>query len=144
MAPQVIAAIIGVSSVLLGTLIGGFVTYLSNKNLKLIEWQLSLIKEEASSRRKLYSDFLGETNRLTLFSLEGKVSSVRELDSLINYFSQVEFVSTEQVIEQAKKLVDCVIACNTKSATVQNQDFYCLKKHFIESIKNELNELNKK
>jgi len=144
MAPQVIAAIIGVSSALLGTLVGGFLTYLSNKNLKLIEWQLSLIKEEESNRRKLYSDFLGEANRLTLFSIEGKVGSVRELDSLINCFSQVEFVSTEQVIEQAKKLVDCVIACNTKSAIVQNQDFYCFKKNFIEATKNELNELSKK
>lgn len=144
MAPQVIAAIIGVSSALLGTLVGGFLTYLSNKNLKLIEWQLSLIKEEESNRRKLSSDFLGEANRLTLFSIEGKVGSVRELDSLINCFSQVEFVSTEQVIEQAKKLVDCVIACNTKSAIVQNQDFYCFKKNFIEATKNELNELSKK
>jgi len=144
MAPQVIAAIIGVSSALLGTLVGGFLTYLSNKNLKLIESQLSLIKEEESNRRKLSSDFLGEANRLTLFSIEGKVGSVRELDSLINCFSQVEFVSTEQVIEQAKKLVDCVIACNTKSAIVQNQDFYCFKKNFIEATKNELNELSKK
>jgi hypothetical protein len=141
MPPQVIAAIIGVSSALIGTLIGGFISYLSNRNIKREEWQLSLIKEEINSRKKLYSEFLGEANRLVLFSLEEKVSSTRQLDSLISYFTQIELVATEKVIERAKSLADCVLTCNTQSANKKDQDFYNLKKYFIESVKDELFEL---
>lgn len=142
MSPQVIAAMIGVSSVLLGTFAGGFVSYLSNKSLKLREWQLSLIKEEVSIRKKIYSDFLGEANRLILYSLEEKFSSTRNLDVLAGCFSQIELVSTEQVIEQAKNIVSYIVACNTESMPKPNQDFYQLKEYFIESVKNELAELN--
>jgi hypothetical protein len=141
MAPQVIAAIIGVSSALIGTLIGGFISYLSNRNIKLEEWQLSLIKEEINSRNKLYSEFLGEANRLVLFSLEEKVSSTRQMDSLMSYFTQIELVATEKVIERAKSLADCVLTCNTQSANKEDQDFYNLKKYFIEAVKDELFEL---
>lgn len=141
MASQIIAAIIGVFSVILGTIIGGFISFFTNKNIKIKEWRLSLIKEDLNSRKKLYSDFLGEANRLILFSLEEKASSVRGLDSLINYFSQIELVATEEVIEQAKKLADCVIACNTQSTTQQDQHFYHLKKYFIEAVKHELSQL---
>lgn len=144
MSPQVIAAMIGVSSVLLGTFTGGFISYLSNRNLKLKEWRLSLIKEEVSVRRKIYSDFLSEANRLILYSLEGKFNSARNLDMLTNYFSQIELVSTAQVIEQARNLVSCIVISNTESIIKSNQDFYRLKEYFIESVKNELAELDEK
>lgn len=141
MYPQVIAAIIGVTSALLGTVIGGYISYFTNKNLKIKEWHLSLTKEDMTIRNKVYSDFLGEANRLILFSIEEKASSIKEFDSLINYFSQVELLGTEKVIEQAKKLVDCVLAGNTQSANKQNQDFNHEKKYFIEAAKDELSKL---
>jgi hypothetical protein len=141
MPPQIIAAIIGVSSVILGTFIGGFIAYLSNKNIKLKEWQLSLIKEEINGCKKLYSDFLGEVNRIVLFALEEKASSVRKLDLLINYYSQIELVATDKVIERAKALVNYALDCNSQSTNKRDQNFDHLKKNFIEAVKNDLFEL---
>ncbi|GAX34133.1 hypothetical protein [Nodularia sp. NIES-3585] len=141
MSPQVNAAIIAFFAGILITLLGGFISYLTNKSIKLKEWQLILIKEDITIRQKIYSDFLGQANKLLLFSIEEKASSVKELDSIINYFSQIEILATQEVIEQAKKLANYVLDANTQSSNKQNQDFNNIKKHFIEAVKDELSKL---
>ncbi|WP_414530700.1 hypothetical protein [Nodularia chucula] len=117
MSPQVNAGSIPVFAGILITLLGGFISYLTNKSIKLKEWQLILIKEDLTIRQKIYSDFLSQANKLILFSTQEKASSVKELDSIINYFSQIEILATEEVIEQSKKVVSCVLASNTQLTT---------------------------
>jgi murein L,D-transpeptidase YafK len=141
MNPQFVIALIGVSSALLGTIIGGWISYLSNKNLKMTEWKMSLVKEDANFRRKLYSDFLSEVNRLTVFSSESKVESIKDLSFLINYYTQIELLSSQEIISCSKEIVSCVVARNRENAVEPKQDFYDLKQRFICSAKYEIDGL---
>ncbi|HEY9803357.1 MAG TPA: hypothetical protein V6D25_23635 [Leptolyngbyaceae cyanobacterium] len=129
--------------VLLGVITGNIITYLSNKNLKLAEWRLSIKKDEIVSRKKLYADFLGEVNRIILFSIEKKFNSTKDFERVGQHFCQIELTASEDVIEKAKLITDAIFVLNTQSSNQQNSDIYNLKKSLIESIKTEISNLEK-
>ncbi|AFY33282.1 hypothetical protein [Calothrix sp. PCC 7507] len=118
--------------------LGGLISYLSNKNLKLTEWRLSIKKDELISRKQLYVEFLGEVNRLILFSIEEKASSTKHFEFLMKCFSHIELTASENVIEKAKIITDAIVTCHSQSDNKQNQNIYNLKKHFIKAVKDEI------
>ena len=61
---EITIALIGISSALLGTFAGGFISYYSSKSLKILELNHKILGEEIRTRRELYSQFLAEANLL--------------------------------------------------------------------------------
>ena len=60
MSSQMITALFGVFATLCGIIIGGLITYFTNRDLKRKEWELSVLREEINDRKRLYSEFLAE------------------------------------------------------------------------------------
>ena len=100
MPPEIIAVL----GTLFGALVGGLINYLSSRSVKNHEWRLSLAKDQAVSRQKLYAEFLVEAQRLVMQAHEEKISSLSDLNALNGKFAEVSLVAPDSVVEAAKKL----------------------------------------
>jgi transcriptional antiterminator Rof (Rho-off) len=139
--PQILIALIGIFAALAGTTIGSVTTYFANKNLKKKEWELTLIKETLIERKKLYSDFLAEAYRHTLLTVEKNGVNLNELNILHRYLSNIELVSNEKIITEAKTIVSNVF--DDYMEAENNENFAALKDRFIKEVKLELESLKK-
>jgi len=92
---EITIALIASGSALLGAIVGGLSTYLSNSKIKKIEWNQLLKKEEIDEKKKLYSEFLAETNRLQLTSIKEKTNEILEFTQVGNFIAQMQLISVE-------------------------------------------------
>ena len=141
MEDKLIITLIGVSSALAGTLLGGFISYLSNRSLKDREWQLLIIREEINDLKKLYSDYLAEASRLEVASVKNKVSDLREFNALGTLFSQIELLGSQSVIKAAKEIGDHVLHSHVKNVEKREKGFYDHKCNYVAAVKKEFLEL---
>lgn len=141
MSSQMVTALIGVFAALGGTTIGGLITYFTNKDLKKQEWKLSVLQEEINDRNRLYSEFLAEAYRLTLVSVQAKYSDLMEFQNLNRHFAQIELLAAEEVVNEAKAIVDHIIVLHSESSDKQDRSFFDVKTSFINEVKEELYKL---
>lgn len=141
MEDKLLIAVIGVSSALAGTLLGGLVSYLSNKNLKDREWRLSIIREEINELKKLYSDYLAEATRLEVVSLKHKINDLREFNVLGTILSQIELLGSQKVITAARELGDHVLYSHAENVKKREKGFFDHKSNYVAAVKKELLEL---
>ena len=64
MNPQLEIAILSAASALLGSIVGGLLSYLTTRHLKRQEWQQIQLEEQIAKREDLYSAFLTEWSRI--------------------------------------------------------------------------------
>ncbi len=141
MEDKLLVAVIGVSSALAGTLLGGLISYFSNKNLKDREWKLSIIREEINELKKLYSDYLSEATRLEVASLKNKVNDLREFNVLGTILSQIELLGSQNVIKAARELGDHVLHSHVENIEKREKGFFDHKCNYVAAVKKELLEL---
>lgn len=135
---NIVIALIGVISVLAGTFLGGFISYLSNKNLKQEEWYLSLLQQEINELKKLYSDYLAEASRLEVASVKNKINDLREFNELGTIFSQIELLGSQDVINAAKQIGEHVLYSHTINVKKRDKEFYEHKSNYVSAVKKEL------
>ena len=75
-----------------------------NKNLKRKEWDYLITRDEINERKELYSNFLAEAYRLSMIAFQIKLSDLKEFDLLTKYYSQIELLSEEKLINAAKSI----------------------------------------
>ncbi len=80
---QTFTAVIGVAGVLLGSTLGGLISFLSIRSVRRMDWELTLIEKDIRSREVLYADFLTEANRQMIDSLSGNAITTSELKNLV-------------------------------------------------------------
>jgi hypothetical protein len=108
MQTEVATALIASISALVGSAVGGFSAYFSNKSMRKLEWKLYEIEGEIASRRTIYAKFLAETNQLILQSVEKKANSAGPMQELFNIQSEIALISPI-IGSKAKEIVSCVL-----------------------------------
>lgn len=139
MTPEAIAILAALG----GTLSGGFVTYLSGRNLKDREWKLGLLRDRLRDREKLYADFLVNAQRLVMKAMESKIQNPTELDIMNNEFARIEMVAAESIVEAARKICNHILIRHSQDSDKDEKDFFELKQAFIESVRKEFSSLEK-
>lgn len=139
---EITIALIGISSALLGTIIGGFITYFSNKTLKTLEWENPIKRQDLNERKVIYSNFLAEVNNLALEAHEEKTRKASYFNSLANCMTQLELSSNDSVIEATENIADHVFSLYIKDEKSPG-DFPALRKTFAEAVRAERDELTK-
>jgi hypothetical protein len=134
MPPEIIAVL----GTLFGALVGGLINYLSSRSVKNHEWRLSLAKDQAVSRQKLYAKFLVEAQRLVIQAHEGKISSLADLNALNGKFAEVSLVAPDSVVEAAKKLTDAAITSHSTPPAKEVADFFKIKSAFIAAARQDI------
>ncbi|MEI7956129.1 MAG: hypothetical protein WCJ66_13250, partial [Verrucomicrobiota bacterium] len=102
-------AIIPALSALLGTVIGGLITFLTTYHLKKAEWKQDALTRELAKRESLYSEFLGESGRLLLQSLDHKFSNSREFQQIYALQGRIRMCATDPVMQACERLVKSVL-----------------------------------
>ena len=134
MAPEITTTIAALG----GTLVGGLINYLSSRSVKNQEWRLSLAKDQAASRQKLYSEFLVEAQRLVIQAHEEKISSLSDLNALNGKFAEVSLVAPDSVVEAAKKLTDAAITSHSVPPAKEVADFFKLRAACIAAVRQDI------
>jgi hypothetical protein len=101
-------ALIAATSALVGSVIGGIVSYFSTKSMRKLEWKLSEIEREIASRRAIYAKFLAESNTWIVRSVDQKVNSFAEMQELLNIQSEISLISPK-IGAKAKEILSCVL-----------------------------------
>lgn len=132
-APQV-TALVGAISGLLGSVVGGSISYLSTKLVKREDALREERRRRYDERQNLYSDFLGEAVRLTILSLkaEHKDLSVEELTRLVTLEARI-WLHSEVVARSARDLATEVTrtAFPTKQDANQRRSFPDLRDEYV-------------
>jgi hypothetical protein len=126
--------LIAVLGTLFGALVGGLINYFSSRSVKNHEWRLSLAKDQAVSRQKLYAELLVEAQRLVIQAHEEKISSLADLNTLTGKFAEVSLVAPDTVVEAAKKLTDAALTSHSAPPAKEVADFFKLRAAFIQEI----------
>lgn len=115
METQTLVAIVGVTGALIGSAVGGLISFFSSRSVRRLEWGLGLAEKELRARESLYAEFLTEANRLLLHQIEGKSHQATEMASIIGLESRIWFYSDE-VAKVAREIVLCVLDGNIKDS----------------------------
>jgi uncharacterized membrane protein YdjX (TVP38/TMEM64 family) len=93
METQTLVALFGVGGVIIGSAVGGIISFLSARSMRRMEWQLSLAEKDILNRESLYAEFLTQANRLVLQSIERNISLGTDLTTLIALETKIRFFS---------------------------------------------------
>jgi hypothetical protein len=140
-----LVAVVGLAGALIGTLIGGLISWLSTKSVRRMEWKQSLVLRDLQAREELYADFLSEIGRLMLLSLAPPPSTVgsSQFSKLVALESKVWFHS-DSLGNSARELAKVVLLeFQKKSETESEKDevntrFATLRDKFISECKQDL------
>ncbi|UNB57094.1 hypothetical protein [Aeromonas hydrophila] len=127
----------------LGVILGGGVSYFTNTKVKQVEFRQSMIRYELENRRKLYSDFLAEANKLALISIENKSSSPTFLLDISRLLAEIELVGSKDIHKQARRILECIVNAHSKDAK-NIEALLLIRAQFVELVKLEFNSIEKK
>lgn len=131
-------------SALVGTAIGGVITYLTTVRLKKQEWRQDTLTREIEKREEPYSEFLSEAGRLLLESVQSKTRDPSEVQKLYALQTRIGLHASEPVIDAALDLTQAALhahlkAKNAAESSESNSD----GKSFSAAARRELEELRK-
>ncbi len=102
------------------------------------DWKRDIYRQKVATRQRLYADFLAETDRLALKSMDEKTSKVGEFHPMTRYFSEIELLSAVPV--NAAKAV-CANILESHSEIPQGAASYAeLKAAFVAAARKEIDE----
>lgn len=139
--PDAVVPLLNFISTASVAIIAGVLSYTAGKGMKRHEWDLSIRREKVAVRQRLYAEFLAETDRQILQSLEEKSSTATSFYEITRKFSEIELISSSTVSATARAICDHVIGSHTVAKTEAN--FYELKQTFIQHARKEIAEYEK-
>lgn len=149
MEPSLLVSVVGVMGALVGSTIGGLVSYLATRSVRRLEWKQGLIEKNLRGREDLYADFLSEASRLMLlsFSKDSKGTEFIEFSKLAALESKVWFHS-DTLGKLARQIVRVVLKEFTTGSGVTESEkkadeatFSDLRDKFITECKADLNKV---
>jgi hypothetical protein len=106
---------------------------------KKTDWKRDIYRQKAAMRQHLYADFLAETDRLILKSMDEKSSQVGDFHPMTRYFSEIELLAAVPVVNAAMAI--CAIILESHSVAPQSTATYAeLKAAFIIAARKEIDE----
>ena len=129
-----------IAGTLAAALVAGLLSFWAGRGLKTHEWKLSLAKEEAAAKKKLYAEFLAEAQRLIIRATEEKVHQASELDRINNQYAEITLVGGKAVSEAAMQVFDSVLLAHVQSdqTATEAMQFHPRKQAFLEAARHEL------
>jgi hypothetical protein len=139
---QTLAALVGGAAVLLGTAVGGLISFFSSRSVRRMEWELALTEKNILNRESLYAEFLTEANRLMLLSVDRRIAQSTELTTLISIEAKIWFHS-EIVGKTAREIAKCILDQHSKEPKGSDPGFPKLRDRFIAEGKEDIRNLRK-
>jgi hypothetical protein len=130
-----------VAGTLLGVFVGGSINFLSNRSAKNHEWRLAIAREKASSRLKLYAEFLVEAQRLVVQAIENKTSSLSDFNLLNAKFAEVSLVAPEPMVEIATALADHALTSHAAKSAKETVGLLALKAQFVAAARADVEQI---
>jgi hypothetical protein len=112
---SVSATLIPAVSALVGTAIGGVITYLTTVRLKRQEWRQDMLSREIARRENLYSEFISEAGRLLLQSVQSKTSDPGEFQKLYSLQAKIRLHASDAVMDAAQDLTQAALHAHLKA-----------------------------
>lgn len=137
------ADFVAVGGALAGVALGHLLSYFTTRSATDREWQLSLARDEITSRQRLYAEFLAEAQEVVMRSMSEKSSDLRLLTAVNARFAEITLLSPDAVIERAKLVIDHALMCHSKEGPKQDSNFWVLKSEFIKAAKEEIGSLRR-
>ncbi|MDQ8205714.1 hypothetical protein [Pelagicoccus sp. SDUM812003] len=136
-------------SALVGSIVGGLISFLTTYSLKSKEWKNERLKREIEKRENLYSAFISEIGRLVLLSIDRKTNQVSEFSNAYNLLMQIRLIASEEVTTTANGLVQKATRSHLekekKGAPDRIEDPNESENHkFIRACRRDLEELKKR
>lgn len=91
------------ASALLGSIIGGLLSFFSSYYLGKKKFEQDLVTRDLEKRGALYGDFMAEVGRITLLSLDGKIESASEYGALYSLLGRIRIIAPKEVADAAAK-----------------------------------------
>lgn len=148
METQTLVAFVGMGGALVGSAVGGLISYFSSRSVRKLEWELSLVQKEIHARETLYADFLTEAGRLLLHQVENKSHPATEMTNLIALDARIWFYS-DAVGKCSRKITVCVVDGNYSDDQEKGEEkkekptFAALRDDFITECKKDLEALKR-
>ncbi len=147
MAEDYHVAIISASSALLGSVIGGVISFLTTRDASAQQWRQSLVIREIERKEALYSEFIAECAKLLLSALDKKMSSGSAFSNLYTLLGKIRMMSSDEVRAAAEDLAqhatDAHRADYMKTETTGDNVFQS-RNRFTEIARKELDEIKKR
>jgi|SRR6267143_926636 len=148
MNPQLEIAILSAASALLGSIVGGLLSYLTTRHLKHQEWQQTQLEEQIAKREDLYSAFLTESSRIHFGALDKRVEKAIEFAELYTLTGKMQMISSLEVIEAARALSKEAwddYSDRERQKSEEEQDrIYKLRTQFTQHARKEIDQLRRK
>lgn len=103
------------------------------------EWKRDIFRQKVATRQRLYVDFLTETDRLVLKSIDEKSRRASEFHQMTRHFSEIELLSADAVIEAAKTILDGILDSHSVTS-LRDASYAELKAVFIAAARREISE----
>jgi hypothetical protein len=146
MAEDLSVAVISAGAALLGSLVGGVISYFTTKDATLRQWKQSLVLRELERKEMLYSDFIGECAKLLLGALDKQESAGLVFANLYTLLGKIRMMSSMEVRTAAEALAkhctDAHFQRGKKDGTTGDFVFDA-RNRFTEIARTEIDELRK-
>jgi hypothetical protein len=147
MPPEIQIAIVSAASALLGSIVGGLLSYLTARQLKIREWHQVQLEKEITKREDLYSAFVVECGSLVLVAFDQKLTQAKGVAPLTGLLSRIEMCSSGEVVSAARDFAKYAFAANEsgRGPLTHEESLVCHQKRtlFAECVRKEINVLKK-
>lgn len=141
-------AILSAASALLGTIIGGVISYFTTRYTITHQHKHDQRTREIEKRESLYSDFLAEVTRLGLLSIEKKANDAADFSRLAALQARIKILASSEVAAAAGTMTAFTVKkfSDKKESAGDAQNKQVVEEsplQFIELVKKELDALKR-
>jgi type II secretory pathway predicted ATPase ExeA len=94
---------------LTGTAVGGLTSFLSSRLAQTAQFKAQLLLHDKGRRQELYRDFVDKASQLYIHALTIDEPNLSKTITIYALISQMRFISTPKVIEEAEKVVRVIL-----------------------------------
>jgi hypothetical protein len=135
-------------SAVMGSLVGAFTSFVTTYANQRAQYKRDFLSRQFSQRETLYAEFINESARLTIDSLEHQMENPGSLVTIYALANRIRLSSSEEVVQAALSSIETIVEAYrrpTMTAEQIRQGAYLeLKdpvKEFGEACRNELKRL---
>ncbi len=114
------SSIIPALSAILGTTVGGLVTFLTTFLNQRLATRRDILARDVANREQLYSEFLKEVGGLYFDSIHRTLDDMSQQSTLMTMYAlvgRIRVISTEPVLTAAEKVADDIVECYKRPPT---------------------------
>jgi hypothetical protein len=147
MSTELTIALVSAGAALIGSVIGGVISFVTTRDATARQWRHSLVLRELDRKESLYSEFIGECAKLLLSSIDKKESSGIAFANLYTLLGKIRMMSSTEVRSAAetlaKRCTDAHWDEGNKTGNNADSRVFEARNRFTESARAELDAIRK-